>query len=135
MLKCNMSQRFSSDITMRQCHVTSFRTWPCLALLHLVVFLKFTSPPRQFRILILKLAFAIKFSFMYLLHIWLYTCTIDLRGDIKKNPGPRPRTGWKVSKYGPEKTPYSNNFHKVQFLLNFFDLPLEPKQYNCAFLC
>ena len=79
--------------------------------------------------------FAIKFSFMYLLHIWLYTCTIDLSGDIKKNPGPRPRTGWKVSKYGPEKTPYSNNFHKVQFLLNFFDLPLEPKQYNCAFLC
>ena len=23
------------------------------------------------------------------IHIWLYTCTIDLSGDIKKNPGPK----------------------------------------------
>ena len=54
----------------------------------------FISPPQQFRIQILKLAFAITFSFIFIfygnIHIWLYTRTINLRDDIKKNPGPRP---------------------------------------------
>ena len=88
-------------MTKRQCHITTFRTCSPLVLLHLVLFLRFISPPRQLRIKILKLAFAIRFSFIYIfygsIHIWLCTRTIALSGDIEKNPGPRPSSSQNFS--------------------------------------
>ena len=60
----------------------------------MVLFFRFTFPSRQFRNQILKLAFSIRLLFMCIfygsIHIRLYTCIIDLSGDIEKNPGPRP---------------------------------------------
>ena len=92
-LKCNMNQPFLSDITLRHCHITTFRTCSPLVLLHLVLFLRFIFRPRPSRIQILKLAFAIRLLFICIfygsIHIWLYTRIIDLSGDIEKNPGPR----------------------------------------------
>ena len=74
-------------------HNVFFRTCSPLLLLHLVLFLRFIFCLRQSRIQILRLAFAIRLLFICIfygiIHIWLYTCTIDLSGDIKKNPGPR----------------------------------------------
>ena len=94
-LKCNMNQPFLSDITMRQCHITTFRTCYPLVLLHLVLFLRLFFRPRQSRIQILKLEFAIRLFFICIfygsIHIWLHTRTIDLSCDTEKNPGPRPR--------------------------------------------
>ena len=115
-LKCNMNQPFLSDITMHQCHITTFCACSPLILLHMVLFFVFIFPPRQLRNQILKLAFAIRFLFICIfyssIHIWLYTCIIDLIGDIEKNPGTQ-----------------------AKFFSKFFDLSLEPKQYNWAFLC
>ena len=92
-LKCNMSQPFLSDITMRKFHITIFRTCSPLVPLHLLLFLCFIFRPRQSRIQILKLAFAIRLLFICIfygsIHIWLYNRTIDLSGDIEKNPEPR----------------------------------------------
>ena len=89
-----MNQPFLSDITMRHCHITTFRTCSPLILLHLVLFLRFIFPPWQSRIQIPKLAFAIRLLFICIfygsIHIWLYTRTIDLSGDIEKNPGASP---------------------------------------------
>ena len=89
-LKCNMNLPFLSDITMRQCHITTFRTCFPLVLLHVVSFLHFIFRPHKFRIQILKLAFAIRLLFICVfycsIHIWSYTRTIDLSGDIEKNP-------------------------------------------------
>ena len=86
-----MSQPFFSDITMRQCHIMTFRTCSPLVLLHLVSYLRFISRPRQFRIQILKLAFAFRFSFICTfyssIHIWFNTRTTDLCGNIEKKPG------------------------------------------------
>ena len=90
-----MNQPFLSDITMRQCHITTFRTCYPLVLLHLVLFLRLFFRPRQSRIQILKLEFAIRLFFICIfygsIHIWLHTRTIDLSCDTEKNPGPRPR--------------------------------------------
>ena len=92
-LSCKMSQPFFSDITMRQCHIMNFCICSPLVLLHLVLFLRFISSPRQFRIQILTLAFAIRFSFVCIfcgsINVWLYDGTIDLSGDMEKNPGPK----------------------------------------------
>ena len=92
-LTCNMSQKNFSDITMRQCHITTFCIFSPLVLLHQVLFLRIISPPRQFRIKILKVAFTIQFLFMCIfnvsIHIWSYTRTVDRSGYIEKNPGPR----------------------------------------------
>ena len=92
-LKYNMNQPFLSDITMRQCHITTFHTCSPLVLFHLVLFLRFIFRPRQSGIQILNLAFAIRLLFICIfygsIHIWVYTRTIDLSGDIEKNPGPR----------------------------------------------
>ena len=89
-LKCNMNQPFLSDITMCQCHIKTFRTCSPLLLLHVVLFLCFFFRPRQSRIQILKLAFAIRLLFICIfygsIHIWLHTRTSDLSGDIEKNP-------------------------------------------------
>ena len=54
-LTCNMSQPFFSDIKMHQCHLTTFRTCSPLVLLPSSIIFTIVSPPRQFRILILKL--------------------------------------------------------------------------------
>ena len=93
-LKCNMNQPFFSGMTVCQYHIATFCTCCSLVLLHLVFFLRFISPPPRFRIQIVKLVFAIRFLFICIfygsVHIWLYTRTIDLSGDIEKNPGPRP---------------------------------------------
>ena len=93
-LKCNMEQPFLSDITMHQCYITTSCTCSSLALLHLLLFLCFTFPSQQFRIQILKLAFAIRHLFICIfygsIHIWWLTCVINL--SKKKNPGPRPST-------------------------------------------
>ena len=68
---------------------------------YLVLFLRFVCPPRQFRIQILKLAFAVRFLFICIfyssIHIWLYTRTIDVSRDIEKNPGPRASSSQKFS--------------------------------------
>ena len=76
---------------MRQCHIMTFRTCSPLVLLHLVSYLRFISRPRQFRIQILKLAFAFRFSFICTfyssIHIWFNTRTTDLCGNIEKKPG------------------------------------------------
>ena len=93
---------------MCQCHITTFRTCSSLVMLRLALFLSFISPSHQFRIQILKLAFAISFSFICIfygsIHIWLYTRTIDLSGDIEKNLGPSPSSShnfsichWKIN--------------------------------------
>ena len=93
-LKCNMNQPFLSDITMHQCHITTFCTCSPLVLLHKVLFFRFIFPPRQFRNQILQLAFAIRLLFICTFygstHIWLYTHIIGLSGDIEKSPGSRP---------------------------------------------
>ena len=77
---------------MSQCHVATFRTCSPLVLLHLVLFLRFISPPQQFRIQFLKLAFPMRFLFICFcyasIHIWLHTRTIDPGGDLEKNSGP-----------------------------------------------
>ena len=77
-----------------------FQTSRCV-LLHLVSYLRFISRPRQFRIQILNLAFAFRFSFICIfyssIHIWFYTRTIDLRGNIEKNPGHRSSSSQNVS--------------------------------------
>ena len=93
-LKCNMNQSFFSDIKMCQCHITTSCTCSPLVLLHLVLFLRFIFRPRQSRIQILTLAFAIRLLFICIfygsIHSWLHTRTIDLSNDIEKNPGLRP---------------------------------------------
>ena len=98
---------------MRQCHITTFRTFSPLVVLHLVLFLRFIFPPQQFRIQILvfaiyKLAFAIRLLFICIfygsIYFWLYTRTVDLSGDIERNLGPKPSSSQKS-----------------------FDLSLEPK--------
>ena len=88
-----MNQPFFSDTIMCQCHITTFCTCS-LVLLHLVLIFRFLSPPGQFRVQILRLLFANRFSFICIFYgsilvLWLYTRAIDLSGDIKKNPGPR----------------------------------------------
>ena len=64
-----------------------------LILLHMVLFLRFIFPSRQFRNQILKLAFAVRLLSICIFHvsiqIWLYTRKIDLSGEIEKNLGPR----------------------------------------------
>ena len=103
------SQPFLSNIAMRQCHRTTFRTCSPLILLYLVLFLRFIFRPRQFRIL--KLAFAIRILFICIFYgsilIWVYThiwlcihiwlCTIDLSSDIENNPEPRPSSSQNFS--------------------------------------
>ena len=89
--KCIVNQSIFSDITMCQCHITTFCTCSPLVLLHLVLFLRFIFHLRQFRIQILKLAFANRLLFISIfygsIHIWLNTCMTDLSGDIESNPG------------------------------------------------
>ena len=69
----------------------TFRICSPLVLLRLLLFLRFISPAWKFKIL--KLAVAIRFSFIYIfygsIHTWLYTLTIDLSGDIRNKSGPR----------------------------------------------
>ena len=88
-----MNQPYLSDITMHQCHITTFCTCSPLVLLHVVLFFRFSFPPLQFRYQILKLAFEIRLLFTCIfygsIHIWLYTRIIDLSGDVENNPGPR----------------------------------------------
>ena len=102
-LKCNMNQLFFSDITMRQCHITTYRTCSPLVLLHLVLFLRFIFRSRQSRIQILKLVIAMRLSFICIfygsIHILSHTRTIDLSGEIEKNPGPRPSFSQNFSIY------------------------------------
>ena len=90
-LKCDMNQPFFSNVTVHQCHIMTFCTCSPSVLLPLILFLR--SPPKQIKIQILNLAFAIRFSFICIfyssIHIWLYTCTIALSGDVEKNLGPR----------------------------------------------
>ena len=78
----------------------TFCIFSLLVPLHLVLLVRFISPPRQLKIQILELAFKIWFSFTCIfygsIHIWLYTYTIDLNGDIEKNPGPKPRSSQNV---------------------------------------
>ena len=85
--KCNMNQSIFSDITIRQCHITTFRTCSPLVLLHLVLLLRFIFHLRQFRIQILKSAFANRLLFICIfygsIHIWLNTRMTDLSGDIE----------------------------------------------------
>ena len=90
-LTCNMNKPFFSDNTMRQCNITTLCTCSLLVLLPLVLLLQFISPRRQFRIQILKVEFAISSTYIFYgsIHIWLYTCTIDLSSDIEKKPGLR----------------------------------------------
>ena len=90
-LTCNMNKPFFSDNTMRQCNITTLCTCSLLVLLPLVLLLQFISPQRQFRIQILKVEFAISSTYIFYgsIHIWLYTCTIDLSSDIEKKPGLR----------------------------------------------
>ena len=101
-----MNQSCFSNVTMRQCHITTFRTCFPLVMFHVVLFLRFISPPREFRIQILKLAFLIRFLFICIfygsIHIWLYIPVINLSGDAEKIPVPSPSSSQ-----------------------NFFDLPLE----------
>ena len=96
-----MNQPFLSGITLRHCHITTFRTCSPLVLLYLVLFLRFISRLQPSRIQILKLAFAIRLLFICIfygsIHIWLYTRIIDLSGDIEKNPGPRPSSSQNFS--------------------------------------
>ena len=102
-LKHNMNQSFSSDITMRQYHTTTLRTFRLFTLVMflLALVLRFISPPRQFRIQILKLAFLIRFLFIYIfygsIYNWLYIPVIDLSGDIEKNPVTRPSSSQNIS--------------------------------------
>ena len=58
------------------------------------IILRFIYPPRQFRIQILKLVFAIRFSFI--LFIFGYIL-VNLSSDIEKYPGPRPSLSQKFS--------------------------------------
>ena len=90
-LTCNMNKPFFSDNTMRQCNITTLCTCSLLVLLPLVLLLQFISPRRQFRIQILKVEFAISSTYIFYgsIHIWLYTCTIDLSSDMEKKPGLR----------------------------------------------
>ena len=90
-LTCNMNKPFFSDNTMRQCNITTLCTCSLLVLLPLVLLLQFISPRRQFRIQILKVEFAISSTYIFYgsIHIWLYTCTIDLSSNIEKKPGLR----------------------------------------------
>ena len=73
--------------------MSHFRTCSPLVLSHMVLFLRFVFRPQQSRIQIPMLAFAIRRLFICIfygsIHIWLYTRTIDLSGDIEKNSGPR----------------------------------------------
>ena len=82
-----MNQSIFSDITMRHCHIATFPTCSLLVLLHLVLFLRFIFHLRQFRIQILKLAFANRLLFICIfyrsIHIWLNTRMTDLSGDIE----------------------------------------------------
>ena len=111
-----MSHPFLSDITMRLCHIRTFSTYSLLVLFHLVLLVRFISPPRQFRIKNLKLALAIKFWFICIfygsIHVWSYTHTINLS-----------RVFGKKSRI------------QVKFFAKYLNLSLEPKQYNCRFLC
>ena len=74
LLKCNMNQSFLSYITMRQCHIATFRTCSPLVLLHLVLFLRYFYS---------YVSFTVVFMFGYVLvkSIWAV---------IEKNSGPRP---------------------------------------------
>ena len=98
---CNINQPFLSDITMHHCHLTTVCPCSPLVLLHMVLFFCFIFPPLQFRNQILKLAFAIRPSFIFIfygsIHIWLYTRIFDLNGDIQKSPGPRPSSSQNLS--------------------------------------
>ena len=98
---CNMNQTFLSDITMHHCHLTTVCPCSPLVLLHMVLFFRFIFPPRQFRNQILKLAFAIRLSFIFIfyssIHICLYTRIFDLTGDIQISPGPRPSSSQNLS--------------------------------------
>ena len=71
-----MNQPSFSDITMRQCDMTTFRTCSYLVLLHLVLFLRFIFPLPQFRIQSLNLAFAITFLFMCIFYGSIHICFI-----------------------------------------------------------
>ena len=82
-LKRNMNQPFLFDITMCQCHITTFRTCSPLVLLILVLFLPFCFSSATVQ--------------SVSTHISLYTCIIDLSGDIEKNPGPCPSSSQKFS--------------------------------------
>ena len=74
-LKCNMNESFLSDVTIHQCHITTFCICSPLVLLHMVLIFRFIFPPRQFRNhfesqhLELELDF---YSYVYL--IWLFIC-------------------------------------------------------------
>ena len=71
-----MNQQFLSNITMRKCHITTFRACSPLVLLHLLLYLRFIFSPRQSRNQILKLPFAVRLlsicNFYGSIHIWSY---------------------------------------------------------------
>ena len=96
-----MNQSCFSNVTMRQCHITTFRTCFPLVMFHVVLFLRFISPPREYRIQILKLAFLIRYLFICIfygsIYIWLYIPVIDLRGDAEKSPVPSPSSSQNLS--------------------------------------
>ena len=128
-LKCNMNHPFLSDTTMRQSHITTFRTCSSLVLLHLILFLRSifalrkTFLPRQFRIQILKLAFAIRLSFICIF------CGIDLSGDIEKNPGTWPSSSqnrwichWNLSNITAHTYAKVSSLKTSQFINLKFDI-------------
>ena len=98
-LKCNMNQPFLFDITMCQCHITTLRTCSPLVLLLLVLFLPFCFSSATIQNSFSKVSICnwtfVQYKFYDSTHIWLYTCIIDLSGDIEKNPGPRPSSSQK----------------------------------------
>ena len=105
---------------MRQCYITTFRACSRLVLLR-----RFIYPPRQFKIQILKLVFAIRLLFIYIfygsIHIWLYTRTVDLNGDIEKNPGPTLSSSEKFSIcHGNLNSITAHSYVKVSLLKGYF---------------
>ena len=115
---------------MRQCNITTLCTCSLLVLLPLVLLLRFISPPRQLRIQILKVEFAISFTYIFYgsIRIWLYTCTTDLSSDIEKNPGLRSNFSQNFSVchwYLNSATAYSYvkmSLLKAYFLIRKFDI-------------
>ena len=119
--------------------MSHFRTCSPLVLSHMVLFLRFVFRPQQSRIQIPMLAFAIRRLFICIfygsIHIWLYTRTIDLSGDIEKNSGPRCSSSqnflichWNVNSitaHSYEKI----SLLKVNLLIHKFDIVCLPETY------
>ena len=88
---------------MWQCHIINSCTFSPLVLLYLVKFLRFVSPPGQFRIKIQNFAFLIRFSVICFFYdtrnIWLHTHKPDVSDVIEKLPRPSLPRSLVFSKY------------------------------------